>query len=65
MRGKSITKRLVDGLEGGGGECFVWDYVVKYRAGTGRGWRPAASEMGRCGNVAGRTRSPGKRGSQC
>jgi integrase len=54
MRGKSITKRLVDGLKAAGGEYFVWDrdvkgfglrvqptgeksYVVKYRAGRGRG----------------------------
>ena len=54
MRGKSITKRLVDGLKAADGEYFVWDrdvkgfglrvqptgekaYVVKYRAGRGRG----------------------------
>jgi integrase len=54
MRGKLITKRLVDVLKAADGEYFVWDrdlkgfgvrvqrtgersYVVKYRAGSGRG----------------------------
>jgi integrase len=54
MWGKPITKRLIDAIEPGAGDYFVWDrdlkgfglrvqrsgeksYVVKYRAGCGRG----------------------------
>jgi integrase len=68
MRGKAITKRLVDGIEPGAGDYFVWDrdlkgfglrvqrsgeksYVVKYRAGSGRGAPTRRVTLGAVGTL--------------
>jgi integrase len=68
MRGRLITKRLVNGLKAADGEYFLWDrdlkgfglrvqrtgeksYVVKYRAGTGRGAPTRRFTLGPAGNL--------------
>src|SRR5262245_29102773 len=68
MRDRGITKRLVDGLEPTGNDCFVWDdsligfgvrvqptgaksYVVKYRAGSGRGAPTRRVTLGKVGSL--------------
>jgi integrase len=68
MRGRRITKRLVDSLRPDGDEYFVWDdtltgfgvrvqrtsvkaYVVKYRAGSGRGSPTRRVTLGRVGTL--------------
>ena len=68
MRGRRITKRVVDRLRPNGDEYFVWDdtltgfgvrvqrtsvksYVVKYRAGSGRGAPTRRVTLGRIGKL--------------
>src|SRR5262249_21426951 len=68
MRGRRITKRLVDSLKPTGQDYFVWDdtltgfgvrmqqtgvksYVVKYRAGSGRGAPTRRVTLGRVGTL--------------
>src|SRR5262249_1625935 len=68
MRGRRITKRLVDSLRPTDSDRFVWDdtligfgvrvqrtgvksYVVKYRAGSGRGAPTRRVTLGKVGTL--------------